>query len=716
MLPYLIFNEEKLIDLNKPIFQDISFSELQTKLYIDKEGKSAVLNLEFIYSNNDSKKFVVKDIKTEGKIKNIIFQVNPILKNNKYYLSNMEAIFRFTEEVIPLLQKEGVLIYYSASFKNMLQKRSFNYSTSVAFENDLLAVNFNYDDLDISELSNILKNIKENKKYYQLKNGNIIKIDNKEALEWSNIVEKLEVSENVLNSNKYLFNKYESLYLDNIFTNLDEEKINYDLEFQYLVDNVKNFNKLNFKLPTNINATLRDYQVKGYKWLKTLKYFGFGGLLADDMGLGKTLQVITLIQDLKEEQGKTKSLVVAPSSVIYNWEAELKKFAPDLKYIILAESKLIREEHFTNLDNYDVIVTSYALIRRDIEKYQDYRFDFCFLDEAQYIKNLFSSSANACKQIKAETKFAMTGTPIENSISELWSIFDFIMPGYLKTYNHFRKNYEKPIINFQNEEVLNKLFNKVKPFILRREKKEVILELPEKQERNVYISLEEEQEKVYLAHFLQAKKEISEELNINGFNKSQIKILSILTRLRQICCHPNLFIENYQGNSAKLKHLIKLIEEKIANGNRILLFSQFTSMLDIIEGVLEKNSYFRIDGKVKALERMEMVNRFNMGEKEIFLISLKAGGTGLNLVGADTVIHFDPWWNPAVEDQATDRAYRIGQENKVEVYKLITKNTIEEKINELKDRKREVANSLIKSGETFINKLSEDELVNILSE
>ncbi len=501
-----------------------------------------------------------------------------------------------------------------------------------------------------------------------------------------------------------------------MFEEIDDTKINYDEEFKYLIDNIKNTDQLKFELPTNLNAKLRDYQVKGYRWLKTLKYFGFGGILADDMGLGKTLQALALIQDLYNNKPNCKVLVVAPSSVIYNWEAEILKFTPSLKYIVLAESKLIREKHFENLDDYNVIVTSYALIRRDIDKYLEYEFDYCFLDEAQYIKNFFSLSANACKMIKAENKFAMTGTPIENSLSELWSIFDFIMPGYLRNYHYFKKNYEKRIMVSNDEECLNKLYNKVKPFILRREKKNVALELPLKQEKNVYISLDGDQEKIYMAYLLEAKKEISREIGINGFNKSQIKILSILTKLRQICCDPNLFVENYQGNSAKLDHLLELINDKISKGHRILLFSQFTSMLDIIQEKLEKNSYFRIDGKVKSKDRMEMVKRFNMGEKEIFLISLRAGGTGLNLVGADTVIHFDPWWNPAVEDQATDRAYRIGQENRVEVYKLITKNTIEERINELKDKKREVANAIIKSGETFITKLNEEELVSILAD
>lgn len=715
-LPLFIYSDKNVLKLHENIESKIAIPELNIKLYIDKEGKSAVLDLVFEYTNGNQEKYILKNINREDEIKNLIFNVNVIEENNKYYIDKIEEIFTFADEIIPLLQEEKVEIFYSEEFKKMINRTKFNFTTSVHFDNGLLSMDFEYDDVDISELKGIFNSIQVRKKYYQLKNGNIIKINNEEAIEWGNLINDLEISDKEINSDKYSFNKYEALYLDNVFKKIDDKKVKIADEFQYLVDNIKNTEQLNFDLPREINAKLRDYQVKGYRWLKTLNYFGFGGILADDMGLGKTLQVITLMQDLKEQKENSKSLVVAPASVIYNWEAEIKKFAPNLKYIILAESKLIREKHFENLDDYDVIVTSYPLIRRDIDKYETYHFDFCFLDEAQYIKNLYSSSANACKQIQADGRFAVTGTPLENSVSELWSIFDFIMPGYLKSYHYFRKHYERPIINDNNEEVLKKLFNKVKPFILRREKSAVAPELPDKVEKNIYISLEGEQEKVYLAHFLQAKKEISTEISANGYNRSQIKILAILTRLRQICCDPNLFMNNFKGESAKLEYLMQLLNEKTKNGNRILLFSQFTSMLDIIEDKLEKNSFFRIDGSIKTKDRMDMVNRFNMGEKKFFLISLKAGGTGLNLVGADTVIHFDPWWNPAVEDQATDRAYRIGQENKVQVYKLITKNTIEERINELKDKKREVADSLIKTGETFINKLSEEELVSILSE
>ncbi len=716
LLPYLVYGPENVIEIEKKLASDIEIRDLNVKLYIDKEGKRAVLTLVFDYGEKSTKEYALKNITKEQEIINDLNCVKLITDKDKYYIESLEEIFKFTEEIIPLLQEKEVKIFYSEAFKTMLKKRNFSYQSSISFESDLLSVNFNYDDIDKSELRNILLNIKEAKKYYQLKNGNVIKIDNDEAREWKGLIEKLDINDKDLNSDKYLFSKYEALYLDNVFEEIDDEKIKYEEEFKYLIDNIKNSDQLNFEIPSNLNAKLRDYQTKGYRWLKTLKYFGFGGILADDMGLGKTLQAITLIQDLQNDKQDCKVLVVAPSSVIYNWEAELIKFAPSLKYIVLGESKLIREKHFENLDDYNVIITSYALIRRDINKYEEYNFDYCFLDEAQYIKNFFSSSANACKRIKAETKYAMTGTPIENSLSELWSIFDFIMPGYLRNYNYFKNNYEKKIMQTNDEETLDKLYSKVKPFILRREKKNVALELPLKQERNVYISLEGEQEKIYMAYLLKAKKEIKKEIATSGFNKSHIKILSILTKLRQICCHPDLFVENYQGSSAKLDHLLELIEDRISKGHRILLFSQFTSMLDIIQDKLDKDSYFRIDGKVKSKDRMEMVNKFNMGEKEIFLISLKAGGTGLNLVGADTVIHFDPWWNPAVEDQATDRAYRIGQENRVEVYKLITKNTIEEKINELKDKKREMANAIIKSGETFINKLNEEELANIFAE
>ena len=470
-------------------------------------------------------------------------------------------------------------------------------------------------------------------------------------------------------------------------------------------------------MPTGIDVQLRPYQVTGYKWLKTLAKNGLGGILADDMGLGKTLQTIVYVTSCIEEmeagsQEKMPFLIICPTSLVYNWQDEFHNFAPHIRTVVVSGAPEVRKELIESHVENDVIITSYPLIRRDIEHYNNVKIHTVFIDEAQFIKNANSISAKVVKQVKAQYRFALTGTPIENSLSELWSIFDFIMPYYLFSHAKFSERYEKPIIRENNQKVLEDLSRHIQPFILRRMKKDVLEELPEKIESKYLTDMTEEQRAIYLSYMESIRNDITREINENGIAKSQIKILAALTRLRQICCHPSTFIENYQGGSGKLDLLMDLLPDIILNGHRILIFSQFTSMLGLIEEELKKQgiNYFYLEGSTAMEERADYVRRFNEGEGDVFLISLKAGGTGLNLTGADTVIHFDPWWNPAVEEQATDRAYRIGQKNKVHVIKLITKGSIEEKIYKLQQRKKALSEAVIQSKEVFINKLSREEI------
>jgi SNF2 family DNA or RNA helicase len=388
------------------------------------------------------------------------------------------------------------------------------------------------------------------------------------------------------------------------------------------------------------------------------------------------------------------------------------KFAPSLKLAVISGQPAERKEQLKASGLADLLVTSYALIKRDIKFYEKRRFKYCFLDEAQHVKNPHTLSAKSVKKIKANSYFALTGTPIENSLTELWSIFDFVMPGYLRTHKAFTSRYELPIVKNSDSHALAELTRHIHPFILRRMKKAVLKELPDKIESKMTNEMTKEQTKLYGAWILQAQAEFESEIAANGFEKSQIKILSLLTRLRQLCCHPALFIEDYHGGSGKLDMLKEILIDALASDHRILLFSQFTGMLNIIQQELKgmQIPYHYLDGATKAEERIKLVHSFNSGEKQMFLISLKAGGTGLNLTGADMVIHYDPWWNPAVEEQATDRAYRIGQKKAVQVYKLITKNTIEEKIYALQQKKREMIDSLIHPGETFLTKMNEAEI------
>jgi SNF2 family DNA or RNA helicase len=427
------------------------------------------------------------------------------------------------------------------------------------------------------------------------------------------------------------------------------------------------------------------------------------------MGLGKTFQVLALLLSEKLEKGLHPTLIVVPTSLIYNWCEEVQKFAPELKVAVISGSKPERQEQMKDIKASDIVITSYPLIRRDIEEYKELDFRYCILDEAQHIKNPGSQNAKAVKEIRARNRYALTGTPMENSLLELWSIFDFILPGYLFSSTKFAEKYEKPIVRDENKKTLEELGKHIKPFILRRLKIEVLKELPEKIEHKILAELTKEQKKIYLAYLERIKSEIEKDIKENGFAKSQIKILAGLTRLRQICCHPAVFLDEFEGESGKMLLLQEIVEEAIESGHRILLFSQFTSMLKIIQDWLKSKNieYLYLDGSTKAIERGKLVKSFNEGQGKIFLISLKAGGTGLNLTGADTVIHYDPWWNPAVEDQATDRAYRIGQLKSVHVMKLITKGTIEEKIFALQENKKKLIDSVIQPGETMLSKMSE---------
>ncbi len=435
---------------------------------------------------------------------------------------------------------------------------------------------------------------------------------------------------------------------------------------------------------------------------------------------GKTLQMLCVILSYVNENKKDAkpSLVVCPSSLTLNWLGECSKFTPTLKAIVISGSAIERERKISKINNYNLAITSYDSLKRDIDFYVERNFEFKYMiaDEAQYIKNNNTQNAKAIKQIVAQTKFASTGTPIENSLSELWSIFDYIMPGYLFKYRKFKELYETPIVKENDELQMNKLKRMIEPFILRRIKKEVLTELPDKTVTVLYNEMQEEQQKVYLSYLARTKKEVAEEIKLNGFENSQIKILALLMRLRQICCHPSLFLEDYNGESSKLTQCIEVMEDAIASGHKILLFSGYTSMFEMIEKELKVKgiSYLKLTGQTKVSDRINLVDRFNEDKSiKVFLISLKAGGTGLNLTGADVVIHYDPWWNVSSENQATDRTYRIGQKNNVQVYKLITKNSIEEKIYELQQKKAKLIDNMLSTQNTFINQLSKEDIMEL---
>jgi len=466
-----------------------------------------------------------------------------------------------------------------------------------------------------------------------------------------------------------------------------------------------------------LEKMLRDYQKEGVYWLRFLERSGFCGILADEMGLGKTVQTLTWLQLPRKKQGP--SLIICPTSLVVNWAEEVKKFTPDLTVLIMHGAD--RHDNWDEIEKHDIVITSYALIRRDLDKYLEHHFFLAVLDEAQHIKNRNTQNAVAVKRIQAEHKLVLTGTPIENSVSDLWSIMDFLMPGYLGHHDTFRKNYELPIKagGPVAELAQMKLRRKLHPFLLRRLKKEVAKDLPDKIQRIAHCTLTEDQHIVYKQLLENAKKEIGQMVKEKGFNKSRMEIFKTLLRLRQTCCHLDLLkLPGIKSKfpSAKMALFFELVHEAIDAGHRILVFSQFTSMLSILCNELDKQElkYCYLDGSTK--NRQDHVRQFNSDRSiPLFLISLKAGGTGLNLTGADMVIHFDPWWNPAVEEQATDRAHRIGQKNTVYSVKLITKNTVEEKVLQMQRRKKSVIDATIEKDGNFENGLSWKDIQTLLS-
>lgn len=695
---------------------------LNAKIYFDKINNGISAVIEFNYgeeklnpfsgdTNSSSEKIVIRNVQEEREILKHFEKYSFKVEKDRIYLDDEGQIYDFIYTSLPML-REIAELYYSESFKNIRVYKNTSFSGGIRLtDNSMLEFDFMLDGIDTDEIWNVLESIREKKRFYRLKNGAFLPLDNDELQSVARLADQLQLDISDFENQTVTLPKYRAMYIDNLLRTASLNNVEKSQGFKEMVQNIKEPQDMDYKVPKSLKKILRDYQKTGFKWLKTLSHYGFGGILADDMGLGKTLQVLSFIM-AEKEKGSKPSLVIAPTSLVYNWRDEVYKFAPELKVLVISGVQKERVEQLKDINDSDLIVTSYALIRRDIELYEEYDFSYCFLDEAQHIKNPNTVNAKAVKQVKANGYFALTGTPVENSLTELWSIFDFIMPGYLMSHSDFVEKFETPIVKYNDETALNNLSMHIKPFILRRMKKDVLKELPDKIETKMTATLTDEQKKVYLAYLEKAKGEIAVELSQNGFNKSHIKILAILTRLRQICCHPSLFIDNYGGESGKMELLLEVLDDAFSSGHRVLIFSQFTSMLQIIATELERKEigYFYLDGSTKPELRGEMVKAFNGGENNVFLISLKAGGTGLNLTGADMVIHYDPWWNPAVEDQASDRAYRIGQMNVVQVIKLITEGTIEERIFELQQKKKAMIDAVIQPGETMLTKLTETEI------
>ncbi|MGX2945213.1 SNF2 helicase associated domain-containing protein [Enterococcus alishanensis] len=561
-----------------------------------------------------------------------------------------------------------------------------------------LDIHFDISGINNSEIDQVLDSLLRNDRFYTLENGEIISFDSEAFQETSAMIGDLRERINAENGVIRL-PKSQGIVLEGKLRNNPQAQ--FSESFKKMVQDLTHPEDYPVEIPQELEATLRPYQVTGFKWLTMLSDYGLGGILADEMGLGKTIQVITFLLAKKESEA-IKTVIVAPASLVYNWQAEIKKFAPTLSVVVVSGNRTEREQQLA--ETVDIVVTSYASLRQDLDLHQAQNYQYLILDEAQMVKNASTKTSLALRQLKIPHRFALSGTPIENNLEELWSLFSIVMPGFFPTIGHFRQ--------LQVSEIAKM----IQPFVLRRDKATVLQDLPERIESNVLSVLTEEQKTVYLAYLRRMKQEV-DQMDSATFRKQRISILAGLTRLRQICDDPRLFMEDYQGGSGKLDQVKELIQQAKENGRRVLLFSQFTGMLSLMEEEFAEIgiSSFYLRGSTKVKDRLDMVDAFNAGEKDVFLISLKAGGTGLNLTGADTVILYDLWWNPAVEEQAAGRAHRIGQKKVVEVWRMIAEGTIEERMNQLQQEKRELFQKVIQGNEEQVSKLTEDDIRMILS-
>ena len=722
-------NIKEDIKIENDIYESLKKYIPQTlipKLYLDFDNRNyLVADLKFCYEKIEFNPIEKEDIKANRNLLEEAIYLNKLIKSgfmldekNRRFIINLDdAIYNFIEDDLDEYIKISE-VYTTEKFDKRKTKKSDKTSIGVKVNNNLLEIDFESLPIDKKEIKEVLQKYKENKKYHRLKDGSFITLEDNNDIEFlSTLVEGLDISyKNIEDKISLPINR--ALYLDKLLEKNLQIEVKSNEKYNKIVEDVNIKDEYTI-IPEELKEVLRDYQKIGHKWLSTLDKYGFGGILADDMGLGKTIQILSvLMMTKKEERNPNASLVVAPSSLTLNWKNEAEKFAKNLSILIINGNAEERKKKIEQINKYDLVITSYDLLKRDIEEYEtlDYTFRYIIADEAQYIKNNNTQNSKAIKRIKAKTKFALTGTPMENSLSELWSIFDYIMPGYLFTYKKFKNNYEIPIAREHDEEILKKLKMIIEPFVLRRTKKEVLKELPDKSTIVLNNEMQEEQEKIYLSYLAQARDELREEIEDKGFEQSRIKILALLTRLRQICCHPSLFISNYKEGSGKLNQCIELVNDAVQSGHKMLIFSGYTSMFEIIEQSLKKEgiNYLKLTGKTSVKDRFDLIEKFNNDENvKVFLISLKAGGTGINLTSADMVIHYDPWWNLSVENQATDRTHRIGQTKKVQVYKLITKNSIEEKIYDLQQRKKELIDNMLSTDTKFINKLSKEDIMGL---
>ncbi|TCZ78295.1 helicase SNF [Paenibacillus albiflavus] len=692
---------------------------LKARLYLDRVRDRLLAGLEFQYGEivinpleekadrRDNGQILLRDGEKERRILELMEQGSFAKTESGYFMDDEDAEYEFLYHVLPDLEKL-VQVYATTAVKLKLftSLTPPKITVEVDERTNWLDFAFTMDGIGESEIRKLLKSLEEKRRYHRLSNGALMPLEGDEFQEIIRFMNEMGIRKDEINGSEFRVPIVRGLHL--IDADRHSQTIKLGKAFRKLLDNIRNPDRLDFPVPSTLATILRDYQKEGYQWLKTLAHYRFGGILADDMGLGKTVQSIALLVSVLpeiREQG-LPALIICPASLTYNWLNELRKFAPEIRAQIADGSKSERSGLLKDASSsqVDVLITSYPLIRRDIELYVEHSFHTLILDEAQYFKNHTTQTAQSVKAITAQHRIALTGTPVENSLEELWSIVNVVFPKLFPGRQAF------------NDLPREAVARRIRPFLLRRLKTDVLKELPDKIEMLQASELLPEQKRLYAAYLAKLRQETLKHLDQETFNKNRIKILAGLTRLRQICCHPALFVEDYEGSSAKFEQLMEIIEECRGSGKRMLIFSQFTQMLGLISRELGDHgiAHFYLDGQTPVAERVELCNRYNEGERDLFLVSLKAGGTGLNLTGADTVILYDLWWNPAVEQQATDRAHRIGQKKVVQVIRLVAQGTVEDKMYELQQRKKHLIEEIIQPGQETLSTLTEQDVRDIL--
>lgn len=719
LLPIIKHN----LEIDKSVDNIIISKKPDCSLYFDLNYNDIICNLKLNYNGieldyfDKSHREIIRDYEYENIVLEDLFKANFEIIDNKLKLEDIDNIGVFLDETIHELgQKYDV--FTSEKLKQIEVVKNTNVTSSFSIGKDnIMRFEFDLGDIDNTELDDILKNLKAKKKYFKLKSGNYLNLNDNNIQELNDLIDDIDITSKDLKNGNGIIPKYRAIYLDSLKGKYDIIKTNG--LFNDFINNFKEFRNAKIVFNSKEKQILRDYQETGVKWLYNICKCDFGGILADEMGLGKSIQVIYLIKKLLKEDKDSKFLIVSPTSLVYNWENEFKKFGAELNYQTFGESKKIRHEKLENTDC-NVYITSYGLLREDFEIYKNLDFDVCIIDEAQNIKNPNAGITKTVKDIKAKTRLALTGTPIENSAIELWSIFDYCMPGFLGGQQEFSRKYNVKEFDENTNKKLQNLNKLINPFVLRRKKQDVLNDLPDKIENNIFIELSDMQKGLYAKEVDRVNKEFDEILQTEGISKARFLILQLLIKLRQLCIDPRILYDNYQGGSNKIDTLISITKEYIANGHKILLFTSFKTALELVRKEYEKEgiSTYTIDGSVGSKKRMELVENFNKNDTNVFLIMLKSGGTGLNLTSADVVIHLDLWWNPQAENQATDRAHRIGQKNNVEVIKLVSKGTIEEKILALQEKKKLLSDKVIEGEDMdkdVLSKLTEKELRDLLS-